>query len=321
MVLLALHELSTVLTYVGIALFLALSVEPLVRWLVSHRVKRGVAVLIVTTAGVVVVGLLLRLVLPPVATQFESFVRALPDASQALVGSSWFADLGLDASRLVQQAVSFLSDPDHLLSIGGGLLSVGRGVFDGLSGVGAVAIISIYFSATLPRIVESLSRAVPRSRRIRIVELTDEIFLMVGRYVGGQVFLAALNAAVVFIVLTLANGPVPYLLAIVAFVGALVPVVGTIIAYIGIIVAMLTVSPVATIVVAAILLVYAQLEAHLITPRVMSRTMSIPGSLVIIAVLAGGALGGILGALVAVPVASAGVLIYHKIIIPHQQGQ
>ncbi|MCM6761154.1 AI-2E family transporter [Rathayibacter sp. ZW T2_19] len=314
----ALSTLSELLVYIGIALFLSLAIEPVMRWIISKGVRRGLALLATVLATLLITAGLITLVLPEIVQQFDSFLHELPTITAAITSSPLVADLNVDLAPLIDQVVSFLADPDQLLSIGGGLLSVGRGLFTGVSGVLTVTVLTLYFSATLPTIVTSVSRAIPASRRARTVKLVDDIFLSVGRYVAGQLGLAALNALVVFAVLTPAGASAPLLLALVAFIGALIPVVGTIVAYAAIVVSMLFISPAAALIVGIVLLVYAQLEAHVITPRVMSRTMSIPGSLVIISVFAGAALGGVLGALVAVPIAASGVLVFERVVAPTQ---
>ncbi|MCE0459481.1 AI-2E family transporter [Curtobacterium flaccumfaciens] len=315
---LALGSASTIVRYVALALFLALALEPIVRWLVDHHLRRGMAVTVTVLAALVVSVGVLALVVPQVAAQFNLFTRALPGIADDVVRARFVQNLSIDISGIVRQVTAFVTDPAHLLSIGGGLLSVGKGVVDWVTGSTAVAILTLYFSATFPLMTNSLARAVPASKRPTVSALVAEICASVGRYIGGQVALAGLNAVVVLVVLLIAHAPVPLLLAVVAFCGALIPVVGTVVAYAVIVLAMLTVSPAAALVVAAVLLVYAQLEAHLITPRVMSRTMSMPGALVIIAVLAGAAIGGLFGALIAVPVAAAGVLIFERVVVPAQ---
>lgn len=322
LILSAAATLSTVFVYLGLALFLSLSLEPVIRWATRHGIPRGAAVLGCVLTLMSVTAGLLTIVLPQVITQFGAFVSAAPDLARQVLELPLVRDMNVDLEKILGEVVTFVSDPVHLASFGGGLLSVGRGIANTVSGASAVMILTLYFALTFPTMTRSLARAVPASRRQRVTSLADEVFMSVGRYVAGQVALAALNAVIVFIVMTIAQGPAPSLLAVLAFVGALIPVVGTVAAYIIIILSMLlTTSPIATIVVAAILVTYAQVEAYLLTPRVMSRAVSIPGSLVVIAAFAGAALGGVLGALVAVPVIAAGVIIFERVVVPLQQAR
>jgi predicted PurR-regulated permease PerM len=109
------------------------------------------------------------------------------------------------------------------------------------------------------------------------------------------------------------------LLAFVAFVCALIPVVGPVIGTTIVALATLIVSPIGALVAAIVLLVYMQVEAYFLSPRVMAKAVAVPGALVIIAAIGGAALGGILGALVAIPVVAAGILIFNRVILPRQE--
>lgn len=320
-----LMALSTILVYIGLAFFLALAFEPVVRRLVAFGAPRwvGVVVAVVLVIGAVVG--IVAAVVPALVEQIGHVIRTAPAALQELSRQPWMQQtvetlgLDVDVDDAVGAVTSYLLDPDQLLALGGGLLAVGAGITNAITAVIVVAILTLYFAITLPQMLRSLSRAVPRSHRENVMDISDEIFLSVGRYVAGQVALAVINAVFVFIVLTIAGGPVPVLFATLAFLGALIPVVGTVVAYVIIIAATITVSPLTAVVVGVILLVYAQVEAYVLTPRVMSKAVAVPGALVIVAAFGGGALGGVLGALVAIPIATAGVLVFERVVVPRQQ--
>jgi predicted PurR-regulated permease PerM len=153
------------------------------------------------------------------------------------------------------------------------------------------------------------------------MEITEEILESVGKYVAGQFVLALANATITLILVTIVGGPAPLLLALVAFVCALIPVVGPILGVSIGAVSVLTVNPLGALIFAIIMLVYLQIEAYVLTPRVMAKAVAVPGVLVIVAAIGGAALGGILGALVAVPVVAAGILIFQRVIRPIQDAR
>jgi predicted PurR-regulated permease PerM len=162
---------------------------------------------------------------------------------------------------------------------------------------------------------------VPASRRARFADLTEQITQSVGRYVIGQVSLAAVNGVLSFAFLSIIQAPFPAVLAFVAFLFSLVPLVGTLTGSIIIVLACLIPgvgSPLTALVAAIYYLVYMQVEAYVLAPRIMSRAVRVPGALVVVAALAGGALLGILGALVAIPTAAAILLIIKQVVIPRQ---
>jgi predicted PurR-regulated permease PerM len=324
-IIVALMALSTILVYIGLAFFLALAFEPVVRRLARAGAPRWVGVIVAVVLVVGVVVGIVAAVVPALIEQIGHVVRTAPATLQELSRQPWVQQavetvgFDVDVDDAVGAVTSYLLDPDQLLALGGGLLAVGQGITNAITAVIVVAILTLYFAITLPQMLRSLSRAVPRSHRENVMSISDEIFLSVGRYVAGQVALAAVNAVFVFVVLTIAGGPVPVLFATLAFLGALIPVVGTVVAYAIIVAATITVSPVTAIVVGIVLLVYAQVEAYVLTPRVMSKAVAVPGALVIVAAFGGGALGGVLGALVAIPIATAGVVVFERVVVPRQQ--
>lgn len=322
----ALSAVATVLVYVGLALFLALALEPGTEALTNRGLPRWVAATVMVVGSAAVIALVVVAVLPIAVPQISSFVTQLVDLLRTLPDQAWYAwatsNLGaLDLNGLLSSLTDLLTDPRQLSAIAGGVLQVGTGLINGVTAVIIVTALTIYFALSLPTMVAAVLRLVPRSRRAMTGSLLEEVLDSVGRYVSGQLILATINATFTLVLTLFAGSPAPILLAVIAFVFALIPVVGTVIGSILVTLATLTVSPVAAIVVAACLLVYMQVEAYVLSPRVMSRAVSMPGVLVIVAALAGAALGGILGALVAVPVAAAGLLIIKRVVIPYQEGR
>jgi predicted PurR-regulated permease PerM len=162
---------------------------------------------------------------------------------------------------------------------------------------------------------------VPARNRALTAELTEEITASVGGYLGGMVVLAFFNSVVCFVLYSVLQLPFPLLMAVVAFCITIIPLVGTVLFWgIGSVIALFA-NPLSALIFAAGYLVYMQLEAYVLTPRVMTKTISVPGSLVVIGALVGGTLMGLLGALVAIPVTASILLIIKKIVIPKQDAK
>lgn len=324
-VLAALTTLSTVLVYIGVALFISVAIEPLVRWASKRSIPRAAATTLLALGLLGVLAAVASAVIPALAEQVPTLAHSFIDFAVTIPQQSWFIwatenlGVGFDFQGLLEGFTTFVANPEQIGALAGGILQVGTGLVDGVTGVLVVSILSLYFSLTLPRLKSKAYSLVARSRRDQAVDLTEEILDSVGRYVGGQVLLASINAAVTFLLTTILGSPAPLLLAAVAFAGALIPIVGPLIGSAVAVLATLSVGPVAALVAAGVLLVYLQVEAYLLTPKVMAKAVAVPGALVIIAALAGAALAGILGALVAVPVAAAVILIVNRVVIPRQQ--
>ena len=322
---LALTSLSTVLIYIALALFAALGLDPAVRLLERRGLSRAIAVLVVTLGLIVVFALLLWMVIPIVVDQISSFVRSVPGMVQEFTRSDLYATLGRQFGEqfqdLVAEVQKFLSDFGNLATIGGGALKVGASIATGISGTIIVIVLTLYFLASLAGIKTSLLRLVPARDRARAGDITDQITDSVGGYVMGMVVLAFCNATLAFLLYFFLGLPFPPLMAAIAFCVTLIPLVGSVLFWIlGTCLALFS-NPIAALVFAAIYLVYMQIEAYVITPRVMNRAVSVPGSLVVIGALAGGTLLGLLGALVAVPVTASILIIIKQVLVPKQDAR
>ncbi|KAA9089314.1 AI-2E family transporter [Microbacterium radiodurans] len=325
---LALSSLSTVLIYVSIALFVALALDPVVRFLMRRGISRAWGIVITFVALAVIIAGMLWIVLPPVVKQIEQFVGDVPTiVNDALQSDTvlWLENtFGDSLSDVLNEVQSFVTNPANIAAIGGGLLQVGVSVVTAISGAIIVLVLSLYFLASLPRMKNALVRISPARSRSTVADMTRQITESIGGYLSGMVVLALMNAVFAFIVLTILGVPFAALLAVLAFAITLIPLVGTVLFWVGASVVTLLTNPTAplqAIIFAVVYLVYMQVEAYLLTPRVMNRTVSVPGSLVVIGALVGGTLLGLLGALVAIPVTASILLIINQIVIPRQDAK
>lgn len=334
LILMSIASLSTILTYVGAALFLALGLEPTIAWLERRGMPRWGAILAVMAGVAAVVTALLFAVIPIVVEQVGQLVDRVP-LLIANLNSQDGVNETLDAVQdqfplLNVQAiwdsvsggvVDFVSDPDKISELAGGVWQVAVALGSGLFAVIIVVILTLYFTASLGAMKRGVYQLVPASRRERFADLTEQISQSVGRYVIGQVSLAAINGIASFVFLSIIQAPFSAVLAFVAFVFSLVPLVGTLTGSVIIVLVCLIPglgSPLTALVAAVYYIVYMQVEAYVLSPRIMNRAVKVPGALVVIAALAGGQLLGILGALIAIPVAAAALLIVKQVIVPRQ---
>ena len=319
-------SLATILTYIGAALFLALGLDPAVKWLVSKGLPHWAAILSVV---VVVLGActgLIMSVLPNIIDQTAAFIATLPNIIDAMQTQDWVGYLNtqlggfIDVNAVLVSVADFFKDPTHLSSIAGGALQVGISIANGVTGTIVVIILTLYFTSSMDSIKKVAYSLVPKSKRETFIRLSEEITSGVGKYVVGQIALALLNGILTFILLSIIGGQAALVFAFLAFLLALIPLIGTVLASTIIILGQLLLASPQTALVALIYyLIYMQIEAYVISPRIMNKAVSIPGSIVVIAALAGGTLLGILGALVAIPIAASLLLIIKEIVIPAQE--
>lgn len=321
----AIADLATIWIYIAFAVFAALGLDPLVRRLERARVARTWSIVIVYFAFALVMVGVLWLVIPTFVTQIAQFFRELPATISSFQQTEfylWLRDqFGDQVPAILDEVERFLTNPSNIAAIGGGVLQIGISIGTGISGLIIIIVLSLYFLATLPQIKQALNRLVPARSRPLTAELTEEITASVGGYLGGMVVLAFFNAVVSFVLYSLLGLPFPLLMAVIAFCITIIPLVGTVLFWgIGSAVALIA-NPLSALIFAVSYLVYMQLEAYVLTPRVMNKTISVPGSLVVIGALIGGTLMGLLGALVAIPVTASILLIVKKVVIPKQDAK
>ncbi len=317
-------QLSTVILYIALALFLALGLDPVVSWLQRRGMSRPIAILIVF---LFVIGLFIALIATIVPLVIEQVTTIVEDWDQVVedVANSdlvaWISSMA-GGTTWIEDSIAFagdwLGDPKNIGALTGGILAVGAGIAGGLTGATIVLILTLYFLASLDSMKRYAARFVPASSRNGFIEVSDEITGSVGRYVIGQVSLASINGVLSLVYLTIIGAPAPILLAFIAFLGSLVPLIGTLSGAVIITIFAFTAGPATGIAAAVYYLIYMQVEAYFLSPRIMSRAVSVPGALVVIAAVAGGTLGGVLGALVAIPVAASLIIIIEKVIFPRQ---
>ncbi|QNO36611.1 AI-2E family transporter [Protaetiibacter sp. SSC-01] len=321
----AIASLAQALTLIFLALFISLGLKPLVWRLEQFGLSKVVALLIVLAGFLVLVALLVWLVVPVVVDELGKLINYLPEGLDQIEEQEWFESLNASFGGVLTGFVELLqetvADPAFWLTVGGGALRIGLGVVNGVFSVIFVVALTLYFVIGHDQMKEALVRLVPASRRIGFRELAEQIITSVGRYLNGMVILAIMNALFTFIVLTAAGVRYAGLLAALALPITFIPLVGSVISTIVCTTVAFFTSPTVGLITLIALLVYMQVEAYVLTPRIVGKAIQIPGSLVLIGALIGGTLLGLLGALVACPVSASLVLIVKKVIMPIQDAK
>lgn len=320
----ALGSISTILVCIVLAMFLAVALDPIVLRM-ERRMSRGVAIAIVFGSFAVLVVAFAVFVLPLVIGQVIDLVRTIPASLSDVQQSDWYRGLGEHAQAGVdsgiEQLTGFFGDPDTVLVIGGGVLAVGVGLAGFVSAAFVVVALTLYFLASLPTITSAFYLLAPARNRARIQSFTERITSAVGASLIGSAILSALNAAAVFVLHLVIGLPFPALMAVIAFVVTLIPLFGSLIFLVlGTVVALFS-SPTQALIFAIAYLVYIQIESYVLSPRIMNRAISIPAALVLIGALVGGALMGVLGVLVALPVMASILLVIREVVVPRQNAK
>ncbi|MBM9468412.1 AI-2E family transporter [Nakamurella leprariae] len=303
-----------VLVLIGLALFLAVGMEPLVSWLVRHGFRRGWAVLTTVLLILGVLGGFLAAAIPVIVHQGEQLAADVPGWLQrAQDHQSWLGRLN-DRFDLTAKAQTLLSDSGSTLV--DGVVGISREVFSVVGDSLIVLVLTVYFLADLPRLRALAYRLVPGSRRPRAVLLGDDIMAKVGGYVLGNLVISLVAGVLTFIWLIAWGVPYALLLSIAVALLDLIPVIGSTIAGALVALVALTVSVPVALATVAYFVVYRLAEDYLLIPRIIGRTVHVPAMVTVVAVLIGGALLGIVGALVAIPIAAAVLLLVRELLLP-----
>jgi predicted PurR-regulated permease PerM len=293
----------SVLVLIGLALFIAAGLDPAVSWLTRHGLRRWLAVIITLLAVAGSVAAFLAAAIPPLAAQATALVAELPRYMHSLQDHN--SQLGkLDAQYHIQQRLSRLISTRGS-SLIGGVLGAGELVLSAASALLIVAVLAVYFLADMPRIKLFAYRLAPHSRRTRVILIGDEIFAKVGGFVLGNFLTSVIAGLGTYLWMLIFGLPYPILLGLFVAFMDLIPVIGSTIGGAVVTLVALTVSlPVAALTL-GFYVAYRLAEDYLLVPRVMGRTVRVPGVVSVVAVLVGGTLMGIIGALVAIPAAAA----------------
>lgn len=314
-------RLSSVITFVLIAVFLTLALNPIVLSLTKRGFSRPAGVFTVFLGMVAVLGLLGWLVVPPIVQETSTLIERMPRYLDDLNTQPWVQQLDARydiSDRINTEIENRLQDSTFLSTIFGGVLGAAGWLAGGLIGAFTALVLTLYFLAALPTVKDAAYKIVPMSRRARVIGLAEEIMRRVGGYALGQVAVATINGTASWIMMSVLDVPYAAVLAVLVGILGLIPLVGATLG--AVIVALVALSQgwVVTLVVLIYYVIYQQFENYVIVPRIMSRTVSVPGAVTVVAVFAGGTLMGVLGALIAIPVAAGLLLIYNEVVIPRQ---
>ncbi len=302
-----------VLVLSGLAFFLAVGLDTPVRWLHGRGLARGWAVAVVLVVTVAVVAAFLAFAVSIAVSQAGHLANEIPHYLRQLDNPHTAIGRLNARYHVITRLQKVLHGQGTSVST---VVGAGKVALDLIASVVLVATLTAYVLSDLPRVKRGMYHLAPRSRRARVVLLVDEMLVRVGGYILGNIFTSAVAGAGT-IVWALAFG-IPYaiFLGLVVAVLDLVPIVGSTIGGVIVSLVALTVSVPLAIATAAFYIAYRLLEDYLLTPRVMSHTVAVPGLVTILATLIGGALLGIVGALVAIPVAAAIKLLLDQVASP-----
>ena len=315
----ALASVSQIFILILIALFLAMGLNPAVEALRRRNMSRVTAVTIIFTSVIAFVVFFALVVAPPVISQGTQLINKAPTLLADLTNNATINKLNDQygiIDTLQSKLTSVTSDGTLLISAFGGVIGVGKSVLSGFFTFLTILVLTLYFITSLPQAVDLGLSLVPASRRARVGHLTNAIIARVGSFVGSQIVIAAMASVFVFVLSLVLGLPSPIAIGMIVFVCGLIPLVGHFLGSGIVTIIALTQSIAIGVIALVAYVVYVQIENYVVTPRIMKRTLAVPGAVTIISALIGSSLLGLVGGLLAVPVAASIILILDEVVIP-----
>jgi predicted PurR-regulated permease PerM len=310
---------SQVFVLIIISLFFAMGLNPAVLFIERRGLSRSKAVAVTVAIVVGFVGLFIWVAAPLIIDQVNALIHNAPQMISDLKSNASINQLNKDYGIIdtIQNKVdSSIKDGKFVISAFGGVIGVGKAVISGALSMLTILVLTLYFLASLPTVTQDAYRLVPASRRERVAKISDAIIFRVGAFVGGQITISFFASIFIFILGLILDLPYKSALALVVFVCGLIPLIGHFIGMTIVTLIALTVSPLVAAISLASYIIYVQFENYVLTPKVMKRSLSIPGLVTIIAALIGTSLLGLVGGILAVPIAAAVLLILDEVVYP-----
>ena len=315
----ALASASAVFILIIISIFLAAGLNPAVLFFQNRGLKRGMAVGAVMASVLLFVGIFIAVAVPPLLDQVNSLLNNAPQLVRDLNNNAFVNDLNnkygvIDSLQTKVNLV--IKDGQFAITAFGGVIGVGKAVVSGVVSTLTILVLTLYFLSSLPQVIEIGLKFVPASRRNRVSKLVNAIVGRIGSFIGGQAIIAAIAAIFILIMGLIIGMPYTGPLAMFVLICGFIPLVGHFIGMSVVTVVSLTDSLSTAAIALTSYVIYVQIENYVITPRIMRRSLSIPGLVTIIAALLGTSLLGLVGGLLAVPIAAAVLLILDEVVFP-----
>jgi predicted PurR-regulated permease PerM len=310
---------SQIFVLVIIAIFLAMGLNPAVEFFRRRGFSRGAAVSAILGIVILFVVILTFLVVPPMVRQSTSLIDSAPAMLENLKSNSFINDINTHyglIDSITQKVKSISSDGTLLISAFGGIVGVGKTFISGIFTALTILVLTMYFTISLPEVIDQAIRLAPASRRPRIKALTNGIVSRIGAFVGSQITVAFIAGVVMAAISAILSLPSPIALGMLVFICGMIPLVGHFLGSTVLTIVGLTQSVSTGLIVLISYLVYQQIENYLLMPRIMRKALSIPGLVTIVSALIGASLLGLVGGILAVPVAASILLILEEVVYP-----
>jgi putative heme transporter len=293
-------RLWPIVLVVVVALMVVGALNPIVEWLQRRKLKRGYAIAIVFFAMLLVTAGFVAITVPRLISQVESLVHDLPNLQKQAADSIAASRFGASFAPSVRDA----KWPELLTQLAKAGLAYSPDVIAGVGYCAVSLFLGLYLLVERDRLRGAAFSLVPRTLHVRLSRVLLNLEVIVGGYLRGQVITSVMAAVFTFGVLTAAHVPSAIAIATFAGIADILPYVGSFLACGPAVLAALSHSATSAIVVLVVLAAYQEFESRVIVPQLYGKVLRLPAAVIMVSLLIGGKLLGIVGALLALPIAA-----------------
>lgn len=292
-----------------VALMIVGTLAPAVEWMGKRGVPRGAGIAIVFSVLLVGTVLVFMLTMPELVNQVKSLIKMEPELREKL--AAWFDGSPLTAS--LAEAIRNVQYDAIFKSSAASVLSFSTSLIEGVAYMIGAIFLALYMMIDRDRLRGALFAVVPRTHHIRLSRILVNLETIVGGYIRGQVITSALMAVFILVLLTACGIPNSLVIAVFGGLADVLPYVGIFLTMGPAVVAAIPLGPVIVLVVFVLMLIYEEFESRVLVPLVYGRALRLPSSVVMFSLIAGATLFGIIGALLALPVAAAILMLIEEL--------
>jgi len=306
-----------ILAIVFVAIILAALIDPLADWFEKHKIPRALSVILIYVFLFALVGLILFLLIPPIVEEFGQLATNFGGYWESVTaGLENFKIFTVDQGFSSSMEAGIQSISENVTSAVGTVFGTISGLIGGIVAMILVLVITFYMVVEEESARKAYRSLAPAKYQPYISQLTSRMKKKIGGWLRGEIILALIIGTLVFIALKILGVNYALLLAIFAGMAEFVPYLGPVLGAIPAVFIAFAESPIKALLVLAVFVLIQQLENHLIYPKVMQKAVGLNPVVSIIALLIGVKIGGVVGALLAIPVATV-VNVFIQDVIQH----
>ena len=301
-----LYIIRDIVAILFIAVIITAAIEPIVNRMNQKRIPRSLAVSIIYILLFAIIGSFIYFLIPPLTSQFQDFSQNFPTYIEKSTGFfRGLENLGQSHNLSFTEQNFLQGVSDNITQYSLNIFSTTIGVFSGFISILVIMSLTFYMSVKKDGMKNFVIAVTPSKYQNYAVSAAERIKIKIGRWMHGQLFLMFIVFAMDFLALYFLNVPYALILAILGGLSEIIPYLGPIISAVPAILLGFLVSPLIGILVAVAYIIIQQAESHIITPQIMKKVLGLNPIVVILALLIGAKIGGVLGAILSVPIATA----------------